>query len=261
MLSVLEFVYLGEAQYYQERMNSLVSFAASLHIKIKRKNVETNQNKVGNKQDKQLSSNDNNGSDESSDGNHFTLSDEELENAPKNLLNDHCIECNKTFTAAGSLGRHIRAVHDKLKFNCPIDGCTFSSAYKQKLRNHKKYSHDDHPRIQCSDCSFKALNTDHLKIHKKAKHEGVRYPCKDCKYEAQQQSALTRHIESMHKGRKYKCLQCNKEYTDSYALKLHIKVQHEGIRHKCTLCDKMFVDKRLVKRHIKVKHKGKGLKK
>ena len=42
-------------------------------------------------------------------------------------------------------------------------------------------------------CSYTATTTGNLKVHKEAKHEGIRYPCDQCPYSSVQLGDLKRH--------------------------------------------------------------------
>ena len=64
------------------------------------------------------------------------------------------------------------------------------------------------PRRKCDQCEFVGAHGSLWK-HKKAKHEGVRYPCDNCKYAATTTGDLKRHKRSQHERVKYRCDQCD----------------------------------------------------
>ena len=60
-------------------------------------------------------------------------------------------------------------------------------------------------KYQCDECDSIYLNQCSLKIHMKAKHEGIRYPCDQCEFTASTSIGLRKHKESKHEGIRYPC--------------------------------------------------------
>ena len=83
--------------------------------------------------------------------------------------------------------------------------------------------------ISCELCEFKGLEKG-IAIHKKQKHEGIRYPCDLCDYAVTDQRNLKRLIDSKHEGIRYPCDQCKYAATTQGDPKRHKKYKHEGIR-------------------------------
>ena len=44
--------------------------------------------------------------------------------------------------------------------------------------------------------------------HRRAVHEGIKYPCGQCEYQATSKRNLDQHKKSVHEGIKYPCEQC-----------------------------------------------------
>ena len=77
----------------------------------------------------------------------------------------------------------------------------------------------------CDKCGFRAIKSSHLKQHKAAKHEGVRYPCDLCDYAATQASSLKKHKESQHERIRHPCDECDFISTTRQGLREH-KFRH-----------------------------------
>ena len=152
--SIMQFMYLGEASFYEERMDEFLAVAKSLEIK-------------------QLSETESN--DDSDD--HHPTSDQDTSTEfveEQTVISDNinnqaqqqrygsvvrgngiyeCDRCNKTYSDSGGLKRHIQSVHEGVKYTC--DQCDYQAAQKCYLRRH----------IQ-------------------SKHEGVKYGCDQCDYQS-----------------------------------------------------------------------------
>ena len=105
------------------------------------------------------------------------------------------------------------------------------------LKHHKKAKHEG-IRYPCDQCEYSATQVGTLKKHKEAKHEGIRYPCDQCEYSATQMSALKTHKEAKHEGIRYPYDQCEYSAIDMGTLKTHKEAKHEGISYPCAKFDK-----------------------
>ena len=129
------------------------------------------------------------------------------------LNNNKCELCNKTFSHAGHLNRHIKTVHEKLK-------------------NYK-----------CDFCDKAFGQPKNLSIHINGVHNKVKnYKCDQCDKAFSYRQQLKRHINNVHKRQKnHKCYLCDKAYSDLGQLNGHINSVHEGLKnYKCDICDKVF---------------------
>ena len=59
-----------------------------------------------------------------------------------------------------------------------------------------------------------------LVLHKKSKHEGVRYGCNQCEFKGYSQYLFIPHKEAIHKGMRYECDMCS--YKGMYKVNLQI---------------------------------------
>jgi len=216
MESILEFMYLGVATFYQERMNEFLNVANNLEIKEISKDVEFND-------DEELNS-----EEDMTELRHHQF--DNINEAADNLVNNQhtngnfpCNQCNNQFTSRTGLKLHTKSIHEGVEFSC----------------------------TQC-DQQFKQQGN--LTRHIQAKHEGVKHTCSQCDFQATIQGNLTRHIQSEHEGVKYACDHCNKQFTLQSNLVTHIKRKHEGIKYSCTQCNYQATQQGNLNTHVKSKH-------
>ena len=220
--SILQFIYLGEATFYEERMDEFLAVAKSLEIKeLCNAEPETK----------------NEPNEETLKSDPVTPTDNvEEQTVTSDVIKSHaqqkrrrkygqyeCEPCQKTFTLQQNLTRHIQSVHEGVKYTCD----------------------------QCDD-QFSQKSS--LSAHIQSKHEGIKYACNQCDYQTGYQSDLTRHIQSVHEGVKYACDQCDYQSTHQSNLIVHIKSKHKGIRYDCDKCDYKATQNRDLKTHIINKH-------
>ena len=199
--SILQFIYLGEATLYQDRINEFFNVAKSLEM-----------NEI-----KQLDPINNLFEDPeyiSEHGEEGFDSKTEQENRPLETnhnaitMKGYCDKYDKQFSNQFSLDRHLKSGHEGVKY-------------------------------PCNQCNYKATLKDSLQKHIKAIHDGVKYPCVKCSYKASLQSDLLKHHKSVHIGVKYPCGKCNFVGLAPSSLNLHIKSFHTGtptiVSHKTPL--------------------------
>ena len=75
-----------------------------------------------------------------------------------------------------------------------------------------------------------------LAEHKRAVHEGVKYPCGHCNYKATTKGSLAEHKRAVNEGVKYLCQQCNYHATSKCNLGKHNRGVHEEVKYPCNLC-------------------------
>ena len=201
---ILQFMYLGEAKLYEERLNEFLSAARDLEIKELYKRVKTNQ--AHDKTTQKLEE-DSNFKSEKDDDN---ISLEEADNVGSNdsmqqtgkpISRLQCTQCDKTFSGKPGLWLHTKSVHEGVKY-------------------------------PCSQCDFQAKRQLQLTEHIQSKHEGVMYGCNQCDKQYIKQRDVTRHIKYKHKGIRYACKQCDKLYSDQPKLNRHIQTIHECSKYE-----------------------------
>ena len=98
-----------------------------------------------------------------------------------------------------------------------------------RKRRYIKAAHEDE-NYSCNQCNKQYRRIDHLKRHIKAAHEGIKYACNVCDYQSSQQEGLTAHIKSVHEGVRYDCDNCHQQFRRQDGLNFHIKSVHEGVK-------------------------------
>ena len=203
MESILEFMYLGAATFYQERMNEFLNVAKNLEIKEISKNVEYDCLNVINK--KEIPVQEENTDDVelqiNIDSEKNASSAKSMEIIDASLLKRssdgrfNCDQCKRKFTQKNSLTRHIENIHEGLKYPC--HHCDHESKSQGSLTVHIQLKHEG-VRYACNQCDHQFTQQANLTTHIKSKHEGVRYACNQCKHQASTKTNLTRHIQTKH---------------------------------------------------------------
>ena len=266
MESILEFIYLGQAKFYEERMNELLLVAKNLNISELGKGIEVRH---------------------SAEVNETTINEETesvivteivkeissrlcADNATESQLrtqgrgvskdyNFHCQQCDKAYTRNESLKIHMQYVHEGIKYVC--DQCDnqygqesdliqhIQSAHESSLSIHIRSKHED-VKYACGQCDQQFTRQNNLNTHIRTIHEGVKYACNQCYKQFTSQSFLIVHTQSAHEGVKYDCKQCDQQFTQLASLNRHTKSVHEGVKYPCDQCDKQFSQKSVKARHI-----------
>ena len=196
--SIMQFIYLGEATFYEERMDEFLSVAKSLEIK-ELCNAETQSNDETN-EDLPPDNHDTSTEDAKE---HPVISEyvkkQALQERQHRVLKVNekyeCDQCHKTYSSSGALYTHKQTIHQGVKY-------------------------------ACDQCGYQATQQSNLTVHIQSKHEGVKYACDQCDQQFTKQSNLTTHIRSKHDGVKYDCDQCEYQFTQQGSLTRHIQTQH-----------------------------------
>ena len=219
MESILQFIYLGEATFYKERMDEFLAVAKSLEIKE--------------------ICNAGSGRNEEPDDEPST---ENLEEQTLSVKHDK---------KQGPQERKGQIVNVIRKYEC--DQCQKTYSTNCHLNSHKKSTHEG-VKYACNQCDDQFTEKCNLTAHIKSKHDGVRYACGQCEYQASHPSNLTKHIRSIHDGMKYTCNQCEYQATHPSRLKTHKQRIHDGVRYVCNHCGYQVSKKSILDIHIKNKH-------
>ena len=113
--------------------------------------------------------------------------------ADENLREFNCDKCDKRFSQKSGLNRHIKSVHENVRYNC--DKCGKSFSQKDNLNIHIKSVHEK-IRYNCDKCEKRFCSNQYLSQHIQSAH--VRYNCHKCKKHFSWKDDLNRHIQSVH---------------------------------------------------------------
>ena len=169
--SILEFIYLGEATFNQERMSIFLDTAQDLQIKI-----------VGEKKQ--------------SEGEEYT----EL----PTLQESYKVKTEELNDFDNTDDPQVRTAIAKTaqsEWSCTICDKTLST--ERGLIYHVESKHEG-KKHECNQCDHSATNQSNLLVNVRSIHEGLKYPCNHCDYKATQSSSLRHHIKVKHMGYKYR---------------------------------------------------------
>ena len=167
MESIIQFIYLGQATFYKDKMDEFLAVAKSLEIKALC-NAPTPTYK-GPKVEP-------------------LPSDQGPSTKVKKQTSDPVIELASQDKEGG-----VASVNRK--FEC--EQCHIMYSSRKGFLQHKQSVHQGvkHP---CQKCDYRATTQSSLNKHIQSKHEGVKYACDQCDYQASDRSNLGKHIMRRH---------------------------------------------------------------
>ena len=166
MESILEFMYLGVATFYQDRMNEFLNVAKNLEIKEISKDVEFENENISNEEpeipDKETNfeAEPQTNTDTASVQSMHLINSSHIQKTSEGSFN--CDQCESKFTQKKNLITHIQSIHEGVKYAC----------------NH---------------CDQQFAQQSSLTSHIRSKHEGVKYACNHCDQQFAQRSGLYYH--------------------------------------------------------------------
>ena len=138
-----------------------------------------------------------------------------------------CGICNRTFTLASSLTRHMYD-HEEKTFNC--DMCNYSSHFKSELETHK-IVHRKQPSHQCmhANCGKWFCRKWDLTLHLQ-KHDGMELTCDyaGCKFKTATKKQLKEQQKHHYDDFPYECKTCHKGFHYKLGLKRHRDKEHKN---------------------------------
>nr|CAI5835585.1 unnamed protein product [Callosobruchus analis] len=153
-----------------------------------------------------------------------------------------CIHCNKTFASKQALDGHIIRKHPE-----------FIASVSAKVH-------------ECTKCTYKTVNTIHLKRHIKANHPDIAdnsttKRCIHCNRTFASKQTLDDHIVKRHpdfitsvSGKVHECTKCTYKTANTTHLKEHILANRNRVTSTCIYCNKTFVRKETLNDHIVKSH-------
>ena len=172
MKSILEFMYLGVASFYQERMNDFLNVAKNLEIKEISKDVEFDD---GNEPTEETEISDND-SDQVS----------EPQQTDTNLIEYEISAKNTNIISESQLQNNTKGMFEFNQFTL-----------QRSFRRHNESTHEG-VKYSCNQCDKQFTQRNNLTVHIQTIHEGVTHDCNQCDYQARGQSNLLNHIKKMH---------------------------------------------------------------
>jgi hypothetical protein len=258
--SILQFIYLGEARFYEGKKDRFMEAVKDLEIKQLTECFMTAGNPFV---DIEEHTDDENMSSMTSDQDISQIIDNDNENKARSISRTYntggesgrrlykCEECEAEFRSKTGLGHHTRTKHEGIVYSC--NQCEYKATKQGHLKTHKQSCHEG-VKYSCHQCKYQATHQSHLKSHQQSKHEGVKYSCHQCEYQATTSSNLKTHQQSKPEGIKYSCDQCEFQATRQSYLKIHQQSEHEGVKYFCTQCDYQAGTQSNLRRHQQSKH-------
>ena len=175
MKSILQFMYLGQATFYQDRMNNFLNVAKTLEIKEISKDVNCDAANSSQDQEKEenLTPYDTLDSYEVESFVNQNKADNKVVHKYSSLAKNEagqypCNKCDKFYTNKQNLIQHTKSAHEGIKFPC--NDCSYKATSKYNLTMHIQAIHE-RIKISCDLCDFKASNVPNLNAHIKNKHK------------------------------------------------------------------------------------------
>ena len=144
MESIMQFIYLGEATFCQDRMEEFLAVAKSLEIKeLCNAVAETKKETLF----------------------ETVISKEKVDEQTYNPY--ECEQCNQTYHDRSTLNRHIQSVHKGIKYVC--EHCDYQGTTTSNLKHHIQSKHEG-VKYACDQCDYQAKDRSNLRAHIKRKH-------------------------------------------------------------------------------------------
>ena len=234
--TILQFMYLGEVRFSKKRIHKFITVGENLEVKGLSNQVAVNESDPDNL----------------SDLDECLAKEEPVKDITDCDNDNECvdpIDVNEPNSTDADVSRYleIKLSNDDIKINEHEDEPQGQDTKHQILKRSN---------FKCRHCDKIYTSKAGLWIHRKSKHEGIKYACNQCDYQANRQDSLTKHIQSTHEGVKYACNQCDKKFTQQCDVTKHIQSVHDGIRYVCNQCDKQYTQQIGLTRHIESVHEG-----
>ena len=249
--SILQFIYLGEVKFHQERMKEFLNVAKDLDLKeIVGYIDELRQHQLLLEKSQQ---------DAFSETATQALEKIELDEESEKVNQQDAFSETAT-QAQEKIGLDEESEKESKKKSCnkeyvskfPCQQCNYQAKRLAHLQVHVEAIHGT-VKYSCPQCNYKTTSNDYLKRHKDI-HMGLNYPCQECDYTATKSGHLKEHVQSIHEGVKYPCQKCDFRAKHTANLRYHVKSKHEGIKYKCQHCDYQVTRATNLRRHVQLKH-------
>ena len=144
MESIIQFIYLGEATFYEERMDRFLAVAKSLQIK----ELCDAENETEKEPFKPIP-----------------------RDSTENLKEEETVISDNVSVQAPQI------VSDNFRFEC--DQCDKTYLSREGVKKHKQTAHEG-VKYPCDQCDYQATRKYHLTVHIQSMHEGVKWVCDQC---------------------------------------------------------------------------------
>ncbi|KAF9412859.1 hypothetical protein HW555_008763, partial [Spodoptera exigua] len=157
-----------------------------------------------------------------------------------------CKDCDKVFSAKGSLKNHRQRTHPTRIRECRI--CHKPISSWTALRAHMvTHSADSGLGFQCSECPKRFKYSHSLAKHSDT-HLEKTHGCTECPKMFGSQALLKMHMkthERVLRGATFRCTYCGKGFFESYSLQSH----NTSKPYQCSVCRRNFITESIRDRH------------
>ncbi|CAH2056083.1 unnamed protein product, partial [Iphiclides podalirius] len=164
-----------------------------------------------------------------------------------------CKDCDKVFSARGSLKNHRQRYHPTRVRDCKICGKVVLGWIA--LRAHVA-THTTDSGYQCSDCPKRFKYSHSLAKHRDT-HLEKTHGCEQCPKMFGSAKLLKMHMkthERVLRGTTFHCTYCGKGFFEAYSLQVHERTHRNERPFLCEICNTSFGTNSSLKRHLKVSH-------
>ena len=155
MVSIIQFIYLGEVKFYEERMSEFLMVAKNLEIKELSKGIEINEQTVS-----------------TEENNHNEPENNVADNADIDAQTWANLEHQTKITSRtdkDNAATSIQSTHEGKKYAC--SHCDYQAARQSHLKQHIQSKHEG-VKYACNQCDYQASRQYNLTTHIQSKHEG-----------------------------------------------------------------------------------------
>jgi len=159
-----------------------------------------------------------------------------------------CYLCDKAFSEAAGLRRHVQVHTGHRPFTCSLCGQSFTRA--NNLRHHERHVHTSSRPCECFECGKLFKRSKELKRHVLIHTDAKPYSCRHCSERFRWRNQLKTHLLKSHgEGASFTCDVCRKKFICADQLRKHVR-RHEGVKpHVCRECPMRFCTAYELTRH------------
>ena len=277
--SILQFFYLGQATFYQERMIEFIDVAHSLDVKDISKDIKIPINEQYYDAGKQYSDNEKELPETESMHEEMQVNSPQNEfidvahsfdvnNISKNIEipnNEQYYDAEKQYSDNEKEFPETESMHEEIQVNTPqnefidvahsLDVNIISKNIE--IPNNKQHYDAEKQHSENETDSMHEIGVDTPRRQSKSlQNNQSKYPCDQCHQKYSSSRNLQHHIESVHDKIKYPCSKCNFKATLKSYLNLHIKSIHDGVKYPCNQCNFKASHSSHLRQHILSIHNG-----
>ena len=258
LVSILQFMYLGEGRCDLERMDEFLKVAKDLEVKEISGGVEI-------QNDAEYTVDNEDSTDVVVDAGEEI---EKVAEAITDAAEEHEAETPSLINAEQDTTKPKDLFSDNTSLQCPECGVVFTK--RLYMFRHYKRKHED-IRYSCSQCDYKTKTKQHLIIHTESQHEGIKYPCSYCDHQATRKNHLKSHVQAKHsniiqknldgklvEGKQFDAgktgVELNQENTNAKKSNKSEDKSKNPLFVKCTDCEGIFASRRLMLKHHEARH-------